>query len=51
MPERATMSESALFALNTMDPLANPDETHYIGHDGPDKISYFSQLALGSQQH
>ena len=27
MPERATMSESASLALNTMDLLANPNET------------------------
>ena len=45
------MSKSALFALNTMDLLANPNETHFIGHNGSAKVSYFRQLALTSQQH
>ena len=33
-----------------MDLLTNPDETHYIGHNSPAKVSYFSQLALGSKK-
>ena len=45
------MFKSALFALNKTDLLTNPDETHYMGHNGPAKVSYFSQLALESQQH
>ena len=45
------MSKSTLFALNTIDPLENPDETHYIGYNNPVKVSYFIQLALESQQH
>ena len=51
MTERATMSKSALFVLNTMDLLTNLDETHSIGHNDLAKDSYFSQLALASQQH
>ena len=43
------MSKSALFALNTMDPLINPDKTHYIGHNVLAKVSYFSQLILASE--
>ena len=45
------MSKSALFALNIMDLLTHLDETHYIGHNHPAKVSYFSQLALASLQH
>ena len=45
------MSKSAPFALNTLDPLTNPDEIHYIGHFSPAKFLYFSQLALASQQY
>ena len=45
------MSENALFALNKIDPLADPDKTHYIGHNGPAKVLYFSQLTLASHQY
>ena len=45
------MSKSASFALNTIDLLTNPDKTHYIVHNGPAKVPYFSQLALASQQY
>ena len=51
VPEKATMSRSASFALNTIDLLTNPDEAHYIGRNGPAKVFYFSQLALESQQN
>ena len=51
MPKRATMSKSALFTINTPDPLINPDKTHFIGHNVPAKVSYFSQLDLASQKH
>ena len=44
------MSGSALFTLNTMDPLTNPDEAHYIGNNSPSKVSYFSQLALEAKK-